>query len=110
MDKRARRALELGLAGIFETEGRHYFDTGDVPAVYRIEPAGSEAMVALHPACPGDDGDGMVTVKLGTPRRPVVYVGCSGCGTLLELHPPIEVVAFGRSGLVPSVIDLVRPH
>jgi hypothetical protein len=100
-----RAALE-GSGG----EGRHYFDVGDVPAVYRIEPAGSEAMVALHPACPGNDGDGFVTVKLGSPRRELVTVPCSGCGAVLELHPPAEVVAFGRSGLVPAVIDLVRPN
>lgn len=109
MDKRARYALARALAEL-GSEGRHYFDTGEVPAVYRIEPPGHEAMVALHPACPGNDGDGMVTVKLGSPRRDVVTVQCSGCGAGLELHPPLEVVAYGRSGLVPSVIDLARPH
>ena len=111
MDKRARNALARALAelGSVDTE-RHYFDVGEIPAVYRIEPAGSESMIALHPACPGNDGDGFVTIKLGTPRREQVRVPCSGCGAALELRPPPEVVAYGRSGLVPSVIDLVRPN
>lgn len=109
MDKSARYALQKALAELGESSERHYFDL-EAAAVYRIEPAGSEAVVALHQPCPGNDGSGFVTVKLGTPRAPIVKVECSGCGAVLELHPPAEVVAYGRSGIVPSVIDMVRPH
>jgi hypothetical protein len=108
MDKRAEALLRDALAGALQDEGRHYVDLGDTPAIYRIEPPGSEAVVAMHPSCRANDGDPFVTVKLGTPRAPELVVPCLGCGVLLPLRPPAEVVAYGRSGLVAAARAL--PH
>lgn len=109
MDRRARYALEKALRELgAESRERHHFDL-EAAAVYRIEPPGHEAMVALHDPCPGNGGSGFVTVMLGTPRRELVTVQCAGCRGDLELRPPPAVVAYGRSG-IRSVIDLARPH
>lgn len=109
MDRSARYNLERALREMgAEASERHYFDL-EAAAVYRIEPPGSEAMVALHEPCPGNGGSGFVTVKLGSPRAPHVRIPCSGCGMVLELRPPAEVVAYGRSG-IRSVIDMARPN
>lgn len=104
MDKRTRRAIDEALDGFTAgRDGKHYRDL-EAAAVYRIEPAGAEA-IAL--ACIGCK---VVTIKPGAPTRDELVMLCSNCGRPWTLKPPPEVVAFGRTGLTIVGIDDPTPH
>lgn len=96
MDRRARYAIDRAIAGLSgDRDGRHYVDL-EGPAVYRIEPPGAECMVLACLRCR------QVTVKPGAPRLAELVVTCNGCGARWRLHPPAEVVAFGRLGILAT--------
>lgn len=88
VDKRAEAALLSALDGLGGAE-RVYFDWS-APAVYRIEPEGHEAMVLACYGCR------TVAVVVGTPTRATSYT--HGCGAVIALRPPQEVIAHGNRG------------